>query len=252
MPMRWNISRRKIAAFGAAVLLAASPVRRSEALWGGFDPIIFDPKAFAQHVQQVQEALRQVAALKEQVQNQLKSLADLGASAKGLIDMKGELAGVRSQFDSAMYSVRDAGGQLAGRFPRDMGDTTPAQYHAFEETWTREYRAALEENRRLQNSVFGRMAGVRQQVGTIVEASNAASGEKAAVQAHNQLLATLSGELAKLEALRVSRMRTKAETLARRQSEAAYGAAQGQAVLRGIGDHAAAGSTPIINVFVTD
>jgi P-type conjugative transfer protein TrbJ len=233
-------------------LLAVGPVRRSDALFGGFDPIIFDPKAFTQHIQQVQEALRQVAALKEQVQNQLKSLADLAASAKGLADVKGQVAGVRAQFDSGLYEARDAAGQLAGRFPLAMGATTPEQYQGFEETWAREYRAALEENRQLQNSVFGQMAGVRQQVATIVEASNAAAGEKAAVQAHNQLLATLSGELAKLEALRVSRLRTNAERLARRQSEAAYGAAQGQAVLRGIGAHAPANSTPVTNVFVSD
>jgi conjugal transfer/entry exclusion protein len=89
-------------------------------------------------------------------------------------------------------------------------------------------------------------------VASLVQASNSAPGEKAAVQAHNELLANLSGELAKLQALRVSRLRTKAENLARRQSEAAYGAAQGQAVLQGMGSHAPAKGAPINDVFVSE
>jgi P-type conjugative transfer protein TrbJ len=228
------------------------PTGRSDAFWGGFDPIIFDPRAFTQHVQQVQQMVHQVAAVKEQIQNQLKSLADLAAAAKEMAKVKGELTAVRTQFDSALYGVRDSAAQLASWFPQEMTATTPGQYSRFQQTWTQEYRAALEENRRLQNAVYGQMADVRQQVASLVQASNSAPGEKAAVQAHNELLANLSGELAKLQALRVSRLRTKAENLARRQSEAAYGAAQGQAVLQGMGSHAPAKGAPINDVFVSE
>jgi conjugal transfer/entry exclusion protein len=95
------------------------------------------------------------------------------------------------------------------------------------------------------------MAEVQRQVAGTVEASNAAPGEKAAVQAHNELLATLSGELAKLETLRVTRLRAKAETVARRQSEAAYGAAQGKAAVEGMGAHPRS-SAPLANVFTDE
>lgn len=243
---------RKAAILIAAALLAMVPAARTDAFWGGFDPIILDPQALAQHVQQVQQMIRQVAAAKEQIQNQLKSLADLAAQAKQAANIKGELTAVRSQFDTTLYGVRDTADQLAGRFPQKMTDATPEQFQSYEQTWTQEYRAALEENRRMHNAVYGQMADVRQQVAAIVQASNAAPGEKAAVQAHNELLADLSGELAKLQALRVSRLRTKVETLARRQSEAAYGAAQGEAVMQGIGNHAPPSSSPINNVFVSE
>jgi P-type conjugative transfer protein TrbJ len=245
--------RRKLAVAAVTALLAMTAAQhKASAFWGGFDPIIFDPQAFAQHVRQVQQMIRQVAAVKTQIENQLKSLSDLSAAAGDVAGRtQAGIASVRAPFDSALYSAKDTAGQLASRFPQNMTGTTDTQYQDFQKTWTDEYRSALAENRRIQNAVYGGMADTRSQVASIVQASNAAVGEKAAVQAHNDLLATLSGELAKLEALRTSRLRTKAETLARRQSEAAYGDAQGKAVLQGMGGHTPS-NDPVTHVFVEE
>jgi conjugal transfer/entry exclusion protein len=46
------------------------------------------------------------------------------------------------------------------------------------------------------------------------------------VQAHNDLMAVASGELAKLQALKAARSRLKTERLARQQSELSYAAAE--------------------------
>jgi P-type conjugative transfer protein TrbJ len=72
-----------------------------------------------------------------------------------------------------------------------------------------------------------------QQVQDIVDASNSASGETSAVQAHNDLLAVASGELAKLQSLKIARARLKTERLAQQQSESSYAEAERQRVRTG-------------------
>ena len=70
------------------------------------------------------------------------------------------------------------------------------------------------------------MQTTQQEVQSIVEASNSASGETAALQAHNDLVALASGELAKLEALRTARARLRTERAAGEQSELSYADAE--------------------------
>jgi P-type conjugative transfer protein TrbJ len=82
------------------------------------------------------------------------------------------------------------------------------------------------ENRQLENQVYRDMDTTRQQVQAIVEASNSAPGETAAIQAHNDLLAVASGELAKLQALKAAHARLNTERQARQQSELSYATAE--------------------------
>jgi P-type conjugative transfer protein TrbJ len=72
-----------------------------------------------------------------------------------------------------------------------------------------------------------------QQVQSIVDASNSAAGETSAIQAHNDLLALASGELAKLQSLKLARARFKTEQLAQQQSEASFAEAERQRVRDG-------------------
>jgi conjugal transfer/entry exclusion protein len=82
------------------------------------------------------------------------------------------------------------------------------------------------------------MDTTRQQVLGIVNASNAAPGETAAAQAHNDLMAVASGELAKLQTLKAARSRVKTERSARQQSELSYAAAEQGRVRAGWDDPA--------------
>ncbi|HTW63554.1 MAG TPA: hypothetical protein VME17_03015, partial [Bryobacteraceae bacterium] len=119
------------------------------------------------------------------------------------------------------------------RYPADMSNATWAQYQSDESTWTDNQRQSLVENRQLENQVYQDMDTTTQQVQDIVDASNSASGETSAVQAHNDLLAVASGELAKLQSLRVARSRLKTEQLAQQQSESSFAEAERQRVRTG-------------------
>ena len=232
-------------AAGTLMLVDVPPAR---ALFGGLDPIIFDPTNFAAHIKQFQQLVQQVQQAQTEIANQLKSLASLPKVETLTTALPQQFQQVKGQLHSAVYQAQDVRATLDQLFPRELPNLSSADYQQLQAQWTQSYRDALTENRQLENEVYRQMRPTSQQVQEIIAASNAAPGEKAAVQAHNDLVATLSGELAKLEMVRASRLRAKAEKSARLQSEDAYGRAQGQAVLRGMGEHTQS-STPITGFF---
>jgi P-type conjugative transfer protein TrbJ len=136
------------------------------------------------------------------------------------------VAGIQGQFEAGQYGSGDPAGQLDNRFPADMGSATSDQFQSNEKTWTEDVRQSLMENRRLQNQIYQDMDQMRQQVQNIVHASNAAPGETAAIQAHNDLMAVASAEFTKLQALKAARSRLRTDEWARQQSELSYTAAE--------------------------
>jgi P-type conjugative transfer protein TrbJ len=135
--------------------------------------------------------------------------------------------------ESSLYDTQNPAGQLNTRYPADMSNATWGQYQSDEFNWTDYERQSLAENRQLQNQVYQDMDTTTQQVQNIVDASNSASGETSAIQAHSDLLAVASGELARLQSLKLARSRLKTETLAQQQSEASYAEAERQRVRTG-------------------
>jgi P-type conjugative transfer protein TrbJ len=216
-------------AIAAGLTAAFDPVREALACW--YDPIILDPTALVEHVEQVAQMALQVASAVQQVKNQLQQLQHLNASVT--IDPASVVSGLRGQLDASLYDTSSLGGQLDSRFPADMSGTTWDQLQSSRATWVGNERQALAENRQLQNQVYRDMASTRSQVQGIVEASNSAPGETAAAQAHNDLLAVASGELTKLASLKAVRARLRTETQAREQSELSFAAAEQKRVRTG-------------------
>jgi P-type conjugative transfer protein TrbJ len=213
-------------ATGAALMFL--PARRADAFL--FD-IVLDPVNLVEHVLQVVDLGEQIDAVVQQVENQVKELEHLNLS--DLPNIAGIVSGVEGQLESSLYSTPNPASQLDTRYPADMSNATWAQYQSDESTWTDNQRQSLVENRQLENQVYQDMDTTTQQVQDIVDASNSASGETSAVQAHNDLLAVASGELAKLQSLRVARSRLKTEQLAQQQSESSFAEAERQRVRTG-------------------
>jgi P-type conjugative transfer protein TrbJ len=209
----------------AAVL---GPARRASAF---LDFIIFDPSALAEHVQQVLQLAQQVEQATQQVQGTLLELKHLRGDA--MPDAITTVTSLAKRMQADVYETTRPADQLGHAYPTDLSGVSPDRYAADQAGWARAERAALAENRRVQNGVEQDMPAAADRVQQIVAASNAAPGETAAVQAHNDLLAVTSGELAKLQMLRVARSRLRTEQLARGQSEQAYSAAQRAAVRDG-------------------
>ena len=211
-----------------AVAAVLGPARPAAAF---LDFIIFDPSALIEHVQQVLQLAQQIEQATQQVQGSIQELKHLRGGVSP--DAATTVASLVKQLDAKVYGPGSPADQLNGRYPTDLSGVSPDRYAAEQAGWVDAERAALTENRQVQNGVEQDMAATRDRVQQIVAASNAAPGETAAVQAHDDLLAVASGELAKLQVLRLARSRLRTEQLARGQSEQAYAAAQREAVRDG-------------------
>jgi len=219
--------RRGLAALllatGAAMVLV--PARRADAFL--FD-IVLDPVALVENILKVVDIGEQIDAVVQQVENEVKELEHLNLNT--VPNITGIVSGVEGQMESSLYSTPSPASQLDTRYPADMSNATWSQYQSDQSTWTDNQRQALAENRQVQNQIYQDMDTTTQQVQDIVDASNSASGETSAIQAHNDLLAVASGELAKLQSLKLARSRRRTEQLAEQQSEASYAEAERQRV----------------------
>ncbi len=213
-------------ATGAAMVLF--PARRADAFL--FD-IVLDPVALVENILKVVDIGEQIDAVVQQVENEVKELEHLNLS--DVPNIAGIVSGVEGQLESSLYSTPSPASQLDTRYPADMSNSTWAQYQSDQSTWMDDQRQALVENRQVQNQIYQDMDTTTQQVQDIVDASNTASGETSAIQAHNDLLAVASGELAKLQSLKLARSRLRTEQLAEQQSQASYADAERKRVRSG-------------------
>jgi P-type conjugative transfer protein TrbJ len=211
---------------GAAMVLV--PARRADAFL--FD-IVLDPVALVENILKVVDIGEQIDAVVQQVENEVKELEHLNLNS--VPNIAGIVSGVEGQLESSLYSTLSPASQLDSRYPADMSNATWTQYQSDQSTWTDNQRQALTENRQVQNQIYQDMDTTTQQVQDIVDASNSASGETSAIQAHNDLLAVASGELAKLQSLKLARSRLRTEQLAEQQSQASYAEAERQRVRSG-------------------
>jgi len=225
-PRRRRLLAAVLLATGAALVLL--PARRADAFL--FD-IVLDPVALIENVLKVVDLGEQIDAVVQQVENQVKELEHLNLS--DVPNIAGIVSGVEGQLNSSLYSTANPASQLDTRYPANMSNATWAQYQSDESTWTSNQRQSLVENRQLQNQVYQDMDTTTQQVQDIVDASNSASGETSVIQAHNDLLAVASGEMAKLQSLKLARSRLKTEKLAQQQSELSFAEAERQRVRSG-------------------
>jgi len=211
---------------GAAMVFL--PARRADAFL--FD-VVLDPSILVENILQVAQLAEQIDAVVQEVEIQTKQLKHLNLDVTP--NVSAIITGVEDHLDSSLYGTPNPANQLDTRYPADMSNATWALYQSDESAWTDDQRQALAENRQLQNQVYRDMETTTQQVRGIVDASNSAPGETSVIQAHNDLLAVASGELAKLQSLKTARARLKTEKLAQQQSELSYAETERQRVRDG-------------------
>lgn len=230
---RWSMQRRrrKVAIVLACGLMASLAGERVAQAFLGFDPIIFDPRSYAENTLKLSHLIHQVQQAEQVVTNSLRMAANWGYSQRAAIEQAIQrIEQVLGQSDIyTTHPVED----LNTRYPTDYG-ITPARDQFDEQVivWNEVEREALIENRTLQNEVIQNILPATVRIEGLVNASNSAEGETAAAQAHTELLAETSVELTKLQALKLSRARLKVERQAREQSDAAYREGRRQWLMR--------------------
>jgi P-type conjugative transfer protein TrbJ len=188
--------------------------------------IVYDPAAVAQAVKQVAQGVQEIEHLKNQVQAQMSMLKAIGTNyASALPSMNGELASILSSASGIGYSAMDVDTLLSSVFPDaptiaglSPGDLTSA-LSAWHNATDQSLRTALQTQQRIAQQQPLMQSAVTSALG----ASQSAYGQTSAIQATNQLLATVSTQLTQLQAILTTQAR--AVELAQQQQQADSAAA---------------------------
>jgi P-type conjugative transfer protein TrbJ len=207
----------KLKAAAAAIAFAAV----SAASTNANALIVYDPAAVAQAVRQVAQGVQEIEHLKNQVQAQMNMLKSIGTNyASALPSMNGELASILSSASGIGYSAMDVDTLLSSVFPDaptiaglSPGDLTSA-LGAWHNATDQSLRTALQTQQRIAQA----QPAMQTAVSDALDASQNAPGQTSAIQATNQLLATVSAQLTQLQAILTTQAR--AVELAQQQQQA--------------------------------
>lgn len=184
---------------------------------GNADVIVLDPSNLVVNVEQVAHHIDLIAGLNRQIRNQLRmlenwdftrlvellaSMQQVSSSTEGVADL--DLGGAYS-IDPAVYADRDA-------------DTM----RSVRRGWTESHRQAVRQAQTTQAGVIAEMPATRQRVAEYVEQARIAPGQTAVLQASNETLATLTGQVQSLQALELTAIRVELEEAAKRQATATF------------------------------
>ncbi|MEM6457855.1 MAG: hypothetical protein AAF710_00520 [Planctomycetota bacterium] len=222
-----------MAALTTAGLTAVWPMPRAHALFGIGD-VVFDPQNFAQAVEQVANQLEMIANVKLQLEAQLRALQSWEFTR--IDDIRRAMFAAQNILRTATdaYGWLDPGPILEDVFPTDPGSwigVTQEDFRDMRQGWIEAQRESVTGGWTLQNTVLDEMEATGSRIDQYVSRSNAAPGTTAAVQAGNELLATVSGQLQQLQSLQISHQRLTLEEVAQEQAEDTFAEQRREAVM---------------------
>ena len=189
--------------------------------------IVFDPTNFGANVEQVLHHLEVLGRLEEQIRNQYRMLENWRFTR--LDELLRTMLAIRQPLDAA--GALD----LARRYPilaQAYARRDAEAMRLLRQQWLEAERKEVIQAQSLQNQLVNEMPNTQSRVAEIVRRSNSAPGQTAALQASNEMLATLAGQLQALQALEVSETRIELEENARRQAEEAFQEQRRAALMR--------------------
>jgi P-type conjugative transfer protein TrbJ len=192
--------------------------------------IVFDPAIYAKNIQQVQQNIQMLQIMQQQLQQEEMMLASLNINFFPQLDAT--MNQLQAIIEQPAYLAANVQAVISTDYPLNFANLSNTQMLALQQQWQQNQRSALVENRQIQNQIVAQMPATSSQVGQLVVASNSAPGATSALQAGNQIVATLAGQLQELEALEASNQRTTAQKQAMDQSQRAYADQQRAAVMR--------------------
>lgn len=208
---------------GAMALSLAAPPTHAQLT-------VYDPTNYTQNVLQAARSL-------QQINNQITSLQN---EAQGLLNQARDLAslptsaldGIRQSIDRTRqliaeaqriaFDVKDVDAAFDRRYPKgSLKDAPTAKLIGDAEERWRDAVAAFQDSLKTQAGIVTNLADTRQQMDTLVGASQDAVGALQAAQAGNQLVALQTRQLADLTALIAAQGRAQAIAEARAAADEA-------------------------------
>ena len=204
---------------GAALGAVAGAVPASAQIGG----IVHDPRNYAQNIltaartlEQINNQIRQLQNQSTSLLNEAKNLAALPTST--LQELQGQVDRTRQLLGEAQriaFDVKDVQAAFEGRYKGAALSGSSATMVANADARWKDSVGAFEDAMKVQAGIVGNLGITRQSIGTLVGASQSATGALQAAQAGNQLLALQSQQLADLTAAIAAQGRAEALEAAR-------------------------------------
>ena len=187
----------------------------------GLGDIVYDPTAVGNLITQVNQQLQILNNVVTQVKQGEAMLNPLNSNIlpglSGLISQTQQLVGSLNNISSTGASLQNA---LTSQYPTDFSNLQGVSGILSKlSSMQAQTRSALQQSVALQNQVANNQADISSAMSTAVNASNGASGPTAALQATNQILATLSQQIGDLQSILIAHMRAEDAERMNRQSE---------------------------------
>ena len=182
---------------------------------------VVDVGAIAQAAKQVEQGMQQVEALQSQVQSQLNMLKSIGANyASVLPGMNSQLSSILTSAQGVGYGSGNIQGLLTSIYPdtATIAGMSPATLTNALQAWHNSTNQSLLTALQTQQQIAQSQPSSQAAVQGALTASQSAVGQTSAIQATNQLLATVSTQLTQLQAILSTQARV--VELAQQQSRA--------------------------------
>lgn len=230
-------THRLLAGTGAALGLVLSAASACAQAYEVYDPWTYQEQAitYSQAVEQVSNGVSQLTQLQNQLQAEQSMLQNLGSdSTSGTVGtINNNALQILQQAQGIGFNSANAGSAFASAYPTSatVAGFNNTQLSAALSTWQTNNAAALKTAAAMQGQTAANQQATATAVQNAVNASNAAPGQTAAVQATNQLLAAVASQLAQLQAILVTQAQAQATLAAQTQADTAAASSATQATL---------------------
>jgi P-type conjugative transfer protein TrbJ len=217
-----KIPRLKPAAAAIAFAAAFTAATGAQAML----PVV-DTSAIAEAVKQVQQGVQQIESLQAQVTAQTNMLKSIGSNYASILpSMNSDLASILSTASGIGYGATDVQSLLDSIYPNasTIAGLSPTDLSNALQAWHNTTSQSLQTALQTQQKIAQAQPSMQSAVTSALGASQSASGQTSAIQATNQLLATVSAQLTQLQAILTTQAR--AVELAQQQQQSDSAAAE--------------------------
>ena len=190
---------------------------------------VIDVKAILQAEQQVSNQLTAIRNLETQVSNQALMLQKMETDVTGpIMAIESGATRILQQAQGIGYGAQNVAQQFSNLYPTSMPGASLGATQASLATWRSNNSLAIQQALQMQNQIAQGQPTTTSQVQAAVAASQGAAGQTSAIQATNQLLATVTAQLTQLQNLLITQQRAEQLIAAQAQASQASGTADSQ------------------------
>jgi P-type conjugative transfer protein TrbJ len=220
--MRQRLLTASAAAVLALALVAAPPPAQAQLT-------VIDPTAITHLVQQAANSAQQIQQLTTQIAQYQAMLQKLGTDVTGpLAQITSQATGLLQQAQGLGYNGQSIAQQFQSLYPSSMSGSSFANLQSALAGWRTTSSRTLQDAMAIQNQIAQSQPTTANAVTGAVAASQGAAGQTAAIQATNQLLATVSTQLTQLQNLLITEARAAQTAQAQNAAIQAAGAAESE------------------------